>query len=878
MSQEKPTGASPVEIASMKDPLPTTDGGAAEAAARPPEARDPDPDSASRRPPLLRRSSAEAAEDRAAEELRELRRFHLSGPFKDSAAPADLLPALLHPLREPSRVRTDYPLFLHPVPETADPDSQPAVEPLAAFLEATLERMGPGADGARILKDNLLRLERAIRRKLADDAGPRDADDVVRQSADELRRELNLRGENAERLKQDLDAFVAAVPSGGRLLGFDRTAAVHLLLDTARRRLRVRRAAFRREVRELAHRLQSLLDVEAAKDPARRDAKALQESLGSGADAFVDAGALSKVLGPHRGSVRMPGERRRRIEHIREILTEYSRDTAEPCLILVHDGSFPVERLKGTPGWTAETEENPCAGALIQFQRQATRFTELFRAVRVARLELDGAYDPKRHEPWLLEFDWEAFSRRELLLLPAIAALDAADRLAGKGMISLSQLLRSGKPVQVVVSMSPAENPAALGRDPLEGYRLELGFLGIGHREALVQQSSTARPEHLLAGFRAGLDATTASLHIVASGLDTGGRVPRLGAWLHAGAGLEGRAHPFFRYNPEAGSTWASRLDFSGNPAAAEDWPIYPLECRTDDEGAETLNLAFTFADYALLEPVYQSHFRTVRPGAGDDDMIPVPEYLELSPEEAAHKLPYIWAVNPEGRMVRLVVTRRLALACRDRLDYWRTLEELAGVRNEYVREATERARDAALEEARAEKEALEARHAEELQRVRDEAAGEAFQGLARMLLDLDAGTLADLPPAAPRETPAGRDSSGAAGSPAAPASATAAEETSAAAAPAEAADEEEEISFDEPWITTPLCTSCNDCINLNPRLFVYDENKQARIGDPRAGTYAQLVQAAEKCPAHCIHPGKPLNPDEPNLEELIKRAERFNR
>jgi hypothetical protein len=34
---------------------------------------------------------------------------------------------------------------------------------------------------------------------------------------------------------------------------------------------------------------------------------------------------------------------------------------------------------------------------------------------------------------------------------------------------------------------------------------------------------------------------------------------------------------------------------------------------------------------------------------------------------------------------------------------------------------------------------------------------------------------------------------------------------------------------------------------------------------------------AAEKCPARCIHPGKPLNPDEPNLDELIERAKPFN-
>lgn len=80
-------------------------------------------------------------------------------------------------------------------------------------------------------------------------------------------------------------------------------------------------------------------------------------------------------------------------------------------------------------------------------------------------------------------------------------------------------------------------------------------------------------------------------------------------------------------------------------------------------------------------------------------------------------------------------------------------------------------------------------------------------------------------------------------------------------------------LSFDEPWIDTPLCTSCNDCTNLNPLLFLYNEDKQAILGDLNAGAYAQLVEAAELCPAACIHPGKPWNPDEPGLDELVERA-----
>jgi len=36
-------------------------------------------------------------------------------------------------------------------------------------------------------------------------------------------------------------------------------------------------------------------------------------------------------------------------------------------------------------------------------------------------------------------------------------------------------------------------------------------------------------------------------------------------------------------------------------------------------------------------------------------------------------------------------------------------------------------------------------------------------------------------------------------------------------------------------------------------------------------------VEAAESCQVSIIHPGKRRNPDEPNLEDLIARADPFN-
>lgn len=97
-----------------------------------------------------------------------------------------------------------------------------------------------------------------------------------------------------------------------------------------------------------------------------------------------------------------------------------------------------------------------------------------------------------------------------------------------------------------------------------------------------------------------------------------------------------------------------------------------------------------------------------------------------------------------------------------------------------------------------------------------------------------------------------------------------------AAPAPVAAPEPEEKKSPDEAYIETPRCTTCNECTQINDKMFAYNENKQAYIANPDAGTYAQLVEAAETCQVAIIHPGKPRNPAEPGLDALLKRAEPF--
>ena len=810
--------------------------------------------------PLL----ADAADpDGASALVASLRRFHLTGSADGLAlVDADLLPALLAPFRNISRVRYDYPLFLCPMPGS----EELYVKPLATELETWLSAFAISDGKARILRDNLPRVERFVRRTLEEQASCANARDILAKASTALKAELDLSGDHAQALDSDLASLLEQVPEAGQILGFREDAAVYLLLAAAWAALPPRRAAFLTEIDKLARQLDELLRVERTKAPAARDAQAVQRSLGSAGS--IDPAVLAATIGPHRGSARTSPERIKRIEAAVDTLRGFaSRAEEQPLLTVVHDGALS-QALAEDPTLDVIRDDQPCDAVSGCFDRVAAEMAEVFRAVRTARLEVADNYDRDRHDPWLAELTWEAFSLTELLLVRPVVALPSARSLSGPGLLSLSRLLRSARPIKVVVSENPAGEPEA-GGDTTQlgsGVRFELGYFGISHREALVHSTAVSQPDHLLRGLRRTLTSTRPALHVVASTTSLDGEQPTLGGWLHNGAAIEGRAHPMFCYDPAPGATWARRFDFDGNPSPESDWPASTLAYRTDQE-EQSVEVFFTFADFALLEPAYRQHFRAVPPGVPLDDLVTVADYLELDDEDAARQIPYIWAVDGEGSLIRVALTRRLAFACRDRLSYWRTLQELSGVRNEHVQQAVARARKEAEAEAEAKIAELTDQHDAELDRVRNDTAAESMQRLAAALLDTDLSTLTAAPapaaPVAPTPTPAANPEAEAA--PQSPAPEPAAEA------------EDDDMGLDEAWIDTPLCTSCNDCLAINPLTFVYDENKQAVIGDASAATFEQLVRAAEKCPARCIHPGKPTNPGEANLEDLLKRAEPFN-
>lgn len=798
-------------------------------------------------------SETDSRQDDQANLLSLLRRFHYGEPSAAAATEAPrgaILPALLHPYRDASSIRYEYPLYLAPTSAGAD---EPIALALTEHLATSVEAFAPGEDNAKILKDNLPWLERYFREALSG-ADLVDAQGLFDEAAAVMPERLGLKGDGREALQENLSSLRKAFSEGSHILGYCPDAPLHLLVHAIMRRAALRGPVLAADIDRKARALEALLQVEAAKGDGAGTA--------GGASAMLDADKLSSLMKSKvAGSVAMDPTRRARLEKALAVLQGWQ---PEPVLVRLV-GQVDNPRFAGLDEVDIVASDDPCTKSAELFAEDAARFAELFAALRIAALEIDDKYDPAIHDSWFAGFDWQAFSDDELQHVTRVVARVEADYLACDGLPAFSRLLASRMPVHVLSWVRAYDNPgAAPGDGPFDAYRFELAYFGVGHRQVVVSQASAARHADMLAGFQCALDGNRASVHLINRGTQTQADQPILDPWFVASAALESRAHPFVLVNPDAGDHAAERISFDGNPQVENDWPVEKLAYTTPDEQQHDMELAFTFADYALLMPALHEHFRVVPAGCESSDLVSITDYFAADEAAVRRLVPFVWGIDEGGELVRLAVSRALIFATRDRLNYWHTLQELAGVHNFYVEAAVERVLEDARAAAEAEREELLKTHAQELEDARSEAAGDAMGQLVDVLMGADLSSMVG--EVAPAKMPAPQAEE-----------APAAEAKPAAEPVIEDDDEDDDVSFDEPWLDTDSCTTCDDCININKMMFAYNPDKQAYLKDARAGTYADLVKAAEICPAKCIHPGKPLNPNEPGLDDLMARAAPFN-
>ena len=93
------------------------------------------------------------------------------------------------------------------------------------------------------------------------------------------------------------------------------------------------------------------------------------------------------------------------------------------------------------------------------------------------------------------------------------------------------------------------------------------------------------------------------------------------------------------------------------------------------------MELPLTFADFAATEIRFRKHFRVAPQETWNDKMVPLASFLKWLPTIVKDCFPYIWSVNRDQQLMRLLVALPIVESCEDRLDFWSMLRTLAASR-----------------------------------------------------------------------------------------------------------------------------------------------------------------------------------------------------
>jgi hypothetical protein len=482
------------------------------------------------------------------------------------------------------------------------------------------------------------------------------------------------------------------------------------------------------------------------------------------------------------------------------------------------------QRFLAVPGEgsSAAAREEPyrflfasCTEALAAYRERLPKAVELARAIAIAELEVEGRYREEAHDALFKEDSGDSsLGLEELSHFPDYLVCVTAGRLAGE-MGKLMELLSAGLPVKVMVQTDDLLEESTIARDghfALGMRAKQLASMAIGLNDVYVLQAAASFLFQFRDRILKGMAYAGPALFSVYSGAAES--AGGLPPYLLSAAAMESRAFPAYTYDPSAGPNWASRFHLAANTQPEADWPVEACSWEDENHQRASAELAFTFVDFVACDPRHARHFAQVPRAKWSAAMVPADEYLRRAPAQRNGAVPFLALVDGGNVLRRAIVDEALMRAAVRCRESWHSLQELGGIRNSHAERAVARARE--------------------------ELAQREVTATAQ--------------PAAP-----------------APAAATAA----TVPAPAPVAVEPER-SPDEPYIETARCTTCNECTQINDKMFAYNENKQAYIANPDAGTFAQLVEAAESCQVSIIHPGKPRNPAEAGLAELQKRAEPF--
>lgn len=656
-----------------------------------------------------------------------------------------------------------------------------------------------------------------------------------------------------ETLLLDKRNYMGMVGGDGACLGCGEKTVIHLFVATVEALMQPRVAKQIEKIDSLLQRLDQHVRLKLAATMDLSDTGRVESALDRLKDSDLTLASFSEKLDERHEGQTIDSEWLRevtqllaKLKHLKAQYTEGAGRRGRSSLGIINatgctsvwGSTYPFNPYPFP--WANHLFQDSPSMAMGVFEGHMAKMAEGFKAIRMAEIELNGGYRKEKHGEFLTYFDWRKFSDEEYRLCPPVISIGGDGAMYDIGFQNLSRMMMSGKPIKALVLdtqvysntggqactsgfTGQVSDMAQYGKavKGKEEVRKEIALIGMAHRTTYVAQGSFSNATHLIESFIDGLNTRRPALFNVYSAcMPEHGIGDDLGEH-QAKLAVESRAYPLVRYNPDKGITAEECFDLEGNPALDQDWPTYTLEYTEEDGKPGRMELPLTFADFAVTEARFRKQFRTAPRDTWNENMMPLAEFVELPAEDREGRFPFIWGVDRKNRLIRVIPAEPIVKATEDRRNFWRMLKSLAGIRP-----------------------VVDAGEIE--QRVKTEFA----QNLAARLLELagNGGMQIDLP-------------------------AIAAPSSAAAAAAAPAADGNGYVA---PWIDSAECTSCDECILINPKMFAYDERKHAYIKDPKAGPYKDLVRAAEKCTAQVIHPGYPAEGGDKETGKLIERAKKY--
>jgi len=491
--------------------------------------------------------------------------------------------------------------------------------------------------------------------------------------------------------------------------------------------------------------------------------------------------------------------------------------------------------------WTSNLFQDSPSMAMGLFEGHMAKMAEGFKVIRKAELELAGKYNPAEHDLFFSKFNWNQFTDEEFALCPPVVSIGGDGAMYDIGFQNLSRALASGMPVKVLVLdtqvysntggqactsgfIGQVADMSPYGKDMKgkEEARKEMGLIGIAHRTSYILQGSPSNTTHLIEGFIDGLNSRRPAMFNIYSSCQPEHGIADDATYRQSKLVVESRGYPLLKFDPDAGETLQECIDLDGNPALSDDWPEYTLNYEDENGQQGSMQLPVTFADFAASEGRFRKHFRKAPAEIWGDEMIPFDEFLQMEEDEREDNYPYIWGVDDKNRLIRILCSQEIVNSAQERLQYWHQLKGLAGEMDKV-----------------------------DVNGLIEQTKADMASRLSSTLLSLSAsGETSVLAQAVSTD--------------------------GHSVSPAVAAGGTASAGFEPVWIETPECTACDECTDIAPGIFAYNSDKLAEVINPTGGKFKDVVRAAEKCTAGCLHPGTPWDMNEKDVEKLIKRAEKY--